>query len=244
VSGYTCSYTPDPSKTVRLVTVGAVAFDGTTLEDLQRANPNRYAEFAAEKTRFDNEMSVTYAGIGKSKQIQDAFVALQNAENVRDQAPSAYQVARTAYYTLVKGPQWVNEERNRVASSEVAPEIQKYREAAEAINLRKNEQQKTIDIVNGIKDKVLSLKDDFQYSVSTFSDQLEKVKMQLNMENRSREKERDTTWVWVDVILNALLVIVLLYAIYTFARRYYIHWRHSLTPATTIRIPTYTSAVA
>lgn len=239
-----CTYTPDPSKaSVPLVTVGAVAFDGTTLEDLRTENPVKYAEFSAEKDRFEQAMTIAYAGIGKQQQITDAFNALQVAENVRDQSPSAYQVARTAYYTLVKGPDWIDEERERVAGSEVGPEIQKYRDAVSAVNLRRQEQQKTIDVINGIKDKVLSLKDDFRYSVNTFSDQLEKVKIQLNMENRSREKEKDNTWVWIDVILNVLLVAVLLYAVYTFARRYFLS-RPVATSGITINTPAYTARVA
>jgi hypothetical protein len=242
--GYTCSYTPDPSKSVHLVTVGAVAYDGSTLDELQTVNPAKYAEFAAEKNRFEQAMTVTYASIGRDKQIQDAFQALQSAENVRDQNPSAYQAARTAYYTLLNGPTWINEERNRVAASEVAPEIQRYRDATAAINLRKEEQQKTIDIVNAIKDKVLSLKDDFSYSVNTFSDQLEKVKIQLSMENRSREKEADRTWVWVDVILNVLLVAALVYAVYTMARRYYLTWRRSAAATPVPSFPTYRVATA
>ena len=78
--------------------------------------------------------------------------------------------------------------------------------------------------------KVLSLKDDFKYSVSTFSDQLEKVKIQLNMENRSRMKdEKDQTWTWVNLLLNVLLIAVLLYAVYTFVRRYFLS-HHTAAP--------------
>lgn len=239
---FTCSYTPDPSKvSVPLVTVGAVVFNGSTLEDLRATNPVKYAEFSSEKDRFEQAMATAYEGIGRRQQITDAFNALQSAENVRDQSPSAYQVARTAYYTLIKGPEWIDEERSRVAGSEVSPEVQKYRDAVSAVNVRTQEQQKTIDVINGIKDKVLSLKDDFKYSVNTFSDQLEKVKIQLNMENRSREKERDNTWVWIDIGLNVLLVAVLLYAVYIFVRRYFLSSRSSTTMGTTIRIPTYTS---
>ena len=241
---YKCVYTPDPSKSVNLVSVGAVAFNGSTLEELQTVNPTKYAEFTAEKNRFEQEMTLTYASVGRDKQIQDAFKALQDAENVRDQSPSAYQAARTAYYSLVNGPQWINEERQRVSAAEVGPEIQKYRDSVAAINLRKQEQQKTIDIVNGIKDKVLSLKDDFQYSVNTFGDQLEKVKIQLAMENRSREKEADKTWVWVDLILNVLLVAALVYAVYTMARRYYLTWRRSAAAPPVPSFPTYRVAPA
>ena len=240
---FTCAYTPDPNKaTVPLVTVGAVAFDGTTLQQLQTVNPAKGAEFSNEKERFERDMTVAYAKIDKEDRVRDAFNALQSAENVRDQSPSAYQAARTAYYTLIKGANWINEERQRVASAEVSPEVQKYRDAVNAANVRTREQQKTIDVVNGIKDKVLSLKDDFKYSVNTFTDQLEKVKVQLNMENRSREKEKDRTWSWVDMALNILLIVVLLYAVYTVVRRYF--FARPRPPMTTIRIPTYTGQVA
>lgn len=221
---YTCTYQPDPSKaTVPLVTVGAVAFNGSSLEDLQAENPVKHAEFTTEKDRFDQAVAVAYANIDKKQRIQDAFRALQSAENARDQSPSAYQLARTAYYTLLKGDDWLTEERQRITASEVAPEIQRYRDAANSATLRMTEQQGTIDVINGLKDKVLSLKDDFQYSVTTFGDQLEKVKSQLNMSNRSRDKgPRDNTWTWIDIGLNVLLVAVLLYAVFTFIRRYFI----------------------
>jgi hypothetical protein len=35
----------------------------------------------------------------------------------------AYQAARTAYYTLLKGPSWLAEERARISRAEVGPEI-------------------------------------------------------------------------------------------------------------------------
>lgn len=238
---YKCVYSPDPSISVDLVTIGSIAFNGADIEDLQKADPQKYIEFASEKDRFEKAVTVVYANIDKKKKIDDAFRDLQAAENARDQSPSAYQAARTAYYTLIKGPEWINEERERVAGSEVAPEVRKYRDAVNAVNVRTQEQQKTIDIVNGIKDRVLSLKDDFRYSVNTFSDQLEKVKIQINMENRSRETEKDTTWSWIDVGLNVLLIAILLYAVYVFARRFFASTprRPPPIPTTTIRIPTY-----
>lgn len=235
--GLKCTYWPDNTKSVPLVVIGTTVFDGTTLEDLQRVNPTEAAPFTTERERFRQALTTLYANIDKNQKISDAFKDLQAAENARDQSPSAYQAARTAYYTLVKGPGWINEERVRVGAAEVAPEVQKYRTAVDAVNVRTQEQQKTIDVVNGIKDKVLSLKDDFKYSVNTFGDQLEKVKIQLNMENRSRVEEKDTTWTWVDLGLNALLVAVLLYAVYTIVRRYFL----ARAPSTAaIRIPTYT----
>jgi hypothetical protein len=236
--GYTCVYRPDDQFKYSLTPVAATIFRGWSLEELKASNPQATTDFTAELDRVQKEEALVYGNIDKQQKINDAFKDLQKAENVRDQSPSAYQSARTAYYTLVKGADWINEERQRVSAAEVAPEVQKYRDSVNAVNIRRQEQQKMIDVVNGLKDKVLSLKDDFKYSVNTFGDQLEKVKIQLNMENRSREKERDTTWSWVDLILNVLLVGVLVYAVYTFARGYF--FRRPVVPTTTIRIPTYT----
>jgi hypothetical protein len=239
--GYTCIYRPDPEFKYSLTPVSATIFRGWSLDELKAVNPQAATDFTVELDRVDKEFAVVYGNIDKQQKLNDAFKDLQKAENVRDQSPSAYQSARTAYYTLLKGAEWINEERQRVSNAEVAPEVQKYRDSVAAVNLRTQEQQKTIDVVNGIKDKVLSLKDDFKYSVNTFTDQIEKVKVQLNIENRSREKEIDDTWSWVDFGLNVLLVVVLLYAVYTFVRRYFMP--REAGPSTTIRIPTYTRPI-
>lgn len=241
--GMRCVYQPDEKIQVPIVSIAPTVFEGWTIEDLTRVNPSGATEFTKERERFEQALAVAYANIDKQKKIDDAFRDLQTAENAKSESPSAYQTARTAYYTLLKGDTWLNEERERIAASEVAPEIQKYRDAVSAVNIRTQEQQKTIDIVNGIKDKVLSLKDDFKYSVNTFGDQLEKVKIQLNMENRSREEEKKESWSWLDIGLNVLLVAILAYAIYSLTRRYFLTRRPPPVPTTTIRIPTYTPPV-
>lgn len=238
--GMACVYRPDEQFKVSLVPVGTTVFNGNTLEDLQKENREEAADFLTEKDRFEKEIAVVYANIDKQQKIDDAFKDLQKAENARDQSPEAYQAARTAYYTLIKGAQWLNEERQRIANAEVLPEVKKYQDAVTAVNVRTQEQQKTIDIVNGIKDRVLSLRDDFRYSVNTFSDQLEKVKIQINMENRSRDKERDSTWAWIDVILNTLLIAALLYAVYTLASRYLFAKPATTTLPVNLQVPTYT----
>ena len=237
---YSCVYNPDNRYKVNLVPVGALQQPIFSLSRAERTNPELVQDFVEERNRYNNELGIVYSTIEKEKKVNDAFKRLQSAENARDAAPEAYQIARNAYYTLVKGQGWLAEERERIAKAEVAPEAQKYREAVNTANARSEEQQKTIEIANGLKDRVLSLKDDFKYSVNTFSDQLEKLKIQINMENRAREKEKDNTWAWIDTILNVLLVAVLVYAVYTFVRRYFISRRPPGVPMTTIRVPTYT----
>jgi hypothetical protein len=164
---YKCVYTPDKQFSVNLTTVGTAVFNGVSLEDLRMQDVSKYTEFTTEKDRVDQALAVVYANIDKQQKLNDAFRDLQAAENARDKSPEAYQVARTAYYTLLRGDTWVNEERQRIANAEVEPEMQKYKTALTNIDVQNQNQQKTIDIVQGVKDKVLSLKDDFKYSVDT-----------------------------------------------------------------------------
>lgn len=217
---FQCVYTPDDKYRVNLTSVGAVAFPGTSLDELRIANSTKYTEFSAEKDRFTNEFAVVYGNIDKKQMVDDAFRALQAAENTRAEAPEAYQVARTAYYTLVNGESWLEDERKRITRAEIDPEIQRYRDAVSIVKTQKEQQQKTYDVIQGVKDKVLSIRDDFKYSVDMLSDQVEKVKTQINMENRSRTKETEGFWAWLDTILNIVLLSLLIYAAWTLYRKY------------------------
>lgn len=219
-TGFKCVYSPDQQFSVSLVTVGATVFNGTSVEDLRQTDPQKYLEFSTETDRFNREIAVVDGNISKQAKIFNAFRDLQAAENVRDVSPDAYQVARTAYYTLVNGQSWINEERERIAKTEVTPEVKKYQDSVAQIQYQQRQQQMTMDVVRGVKDKVISLKDDFKYSVDTLSDQVEKLKIQINMENRSREKEVEPFWNWLDTILNIVLVAALLYVAYVAYKKY------------------------
>ena len=218
--GTSCVYTPDKQFTVNLVTVGAAVFQGQSLDDLRKSDTQKYTEFSKEKDRFEREFATVYANIDKQQKVDDAFRDLQKAENARAESPEAYQVARTAYYTLLKGQKWIQDERERIAKAEVDPEIQKYKTAFANITTQRTQQDKTMDVVRGVKDKVISLKDDFKYSVNTLDDQLEKLKIQINMHHRGKQKEKVNVWAWVDTLLNILLLSALIYVAWTLFSRY------------------------
>jgi hypothetical protein len=217
-----CAYTGDPTKSVLLTPVPAVVPEPgkplPTLEEMKTKDPGRYARFNGEMDRFNSELAILMKTIDKRIQVDNAFKALQAAEDARDQAPEAYQMARTAYYTLTKGPEWVDEEKKRIAAAEVDPELQRYRTALKDAQERTNVQQRTQDVMRSVKDGVLSLKDDVQYTTKTFQDQIDKLKNQINIERRGREKavgEETPFYKWIDAVLNVLIVIGLLFAAYT-----------------------------
>jgi len=213
--GIKCVYKPDPKYAITLKTLSAILFTGSTLEDVKAADPKAYGEFVTEKDRLTNEVNVLYANIAKEQKVSDAFKTLQAAENARDTAPDAYQQARTMYYTLVKGEDWKEEEKARIVKTEVDPLVAKYKTNRTAALNQYNNQQRTVEVVTGLKDRVLSLKDEMKYSVNTFADQLKKVENAINMERRGREKVTTVSpWSWLDVILNVAIVAALIYAVF------------------------------
>lgn len=219
-NGYKCVYSPDNTVSVKLSTLSMAAFSGSTIADLFRKDQPQARQYSAEKDRVERELAVAYGNIDKSKKIADAFNSLLRAENARADSPEAYQVARTTYYTLLKGSGWVDEERQRVANAEVEPVIKQYRSNVNTITGQSQQQARILDVVNGVKDKVVSLKDDFTYSATTLGKQLEKIKSQIVVDSRKRESEPETpAWTWVDGVLNVLLVAALLYAAYILYRK-------------------------
>lgn len=213
--GFQCVYKADPQYTTTLNSLSAVVFDGSTLPDLQKADGKAYSEFTKERDRFVNEMIILDGKIDKTSKLKNAFQRLQDAENVRDKAPDAYQQARSMYYTLLKGDTWQEEERQRVLKAEVEPVSNKFLEQKNtAFRLFEN-QRKTVDVVDGLKDKVLSLRDEVKYAADTFKEQIDKVQDAINRERRGRVTETKVSiWDWLDTILNLVIVGSLLYVIY------------------------------
>jgi 2-hydroxy-3-keto-5-methylthiopentenyl-1-phosphate phosphatase len=82
-------------------------------------------------------------------------------------------------------------------------------------------QRKTVDVVNGLKDKVLSLKDEVKYAADTFKDQISKVENAIQRERKTRTDKPDLNiWDWFDSILNILIVASMLYVLYTMYQKY------------------------
>lgn len=239
---FQCVYKPNRNINVTLKAIQAIQNQNPqgpppprpTLDQLKTTNPDLYPEFKAEADRVDQEIAVVMAKMDKDQKIKDAFQRLQDTENARDQAPEAYESARYTYYTLIKGDGWKTEESARIAKTDVAPLVQKYITSKNDALQQFNNQRKTVDVVNGLKDKVLSLKDEFKYSVDTFAGQLDKVQNAVNMNRRGRNTAIEiSAWTWLDVILNILIVSALIYAVW----RLYPKVMRAAAPQTYMYVP-------
>jgi hypothetical protein len=215
-----CQYGSDREKIVLLSPVSTVPARaaGTpqiTVESLYSSAPSQYTAFSDENVRVDIAIFNILSQIRKQDRIDTAFRALQEAENTRDQHPDAYIRAKADYYHTLKTPdeyaEWWQSENRRVTTSEVDPEIDRYRTALQDVTNRMNIQQRTRDAVDSVQTGVLSLKDDIKYTTTMFNDQLENLKNQINIERRSREAPPEEV-PWYDMFLNIAIVIALLVA--------------------------------
>lgn len=237
-----CEYQFDNDRTVELVPQNMVYVTGTpnppSFEELQSVYPSQYTRYKAEIDRADTAIQGLLSQMSHGDRVQDAFRALQTAEASRARNPIAYQQARNAYYRLTEGDSWLQEEEKRIRDAEVGPDLQRYRNEYDSATLQKTEQQKTLDIVEAVKDRVLSLKDDFQYSTSLFKSQLDRVKSQINIERRGRAGgttiNEDTTvfYGWFTIVLNLVLVVLGVYMALTLWKVVRTRWLRPL--------PTYT----
>jgi hypothetical protein len=221
-----CAYKEDQSINVKLKVVPAIRGEEgkpiQTVEQLEAKDPAGYQKFKEARDEFNADFPVVYAKIEKDVALKDAFKQLQDAENARDKSPEGYQSARARYYTLLKGEGWANEEKERVARGEVDPMVAKFSGAQQDLQTRITQQQKTIDLMKGVKDKVLSIRDEFRYSVNTLGGQVDQVKNQIQMERKKQQQSVQVTsdWTWVDIFLNVMLILVSLLVIFILYRKF------------------------
>jgi len=223
-----CVYTGDTSITVPVLPVPAVQKPGLPFSYKELPNASVYE---TELNRFKAAFAVADANVDKAVKVKTAYDKLQLAENARDQSPDAYQQARVGYYTLVKGDKWIEEERQRIANVEAQPIINNLVAMRDDLNGRIGQQKSTIDVVNGVKDKVLSVEDDLQYSVSAFQKQIENVRNQIRIDKKKQIETAAQAGSWVDTLLNWLITLTTIIAIF-FIARYIIRRRSAFsTPA-------------
>jgi len=221
-----CVYTKDPNVFVNLspvevVPTGMKSVPNLTVEGIKEIDPSLYSKYNSERTRVSEELAIVFEKLDKGKKLEDAFARLQDAENARDQAPDAYQQARSNYYTLKEGDTWIQREKQRVLKAEVEPVAKQLLDSKRKVVQQYENQRKTVDVVNGLKDNVLSLKDEMKYAADTFQDQLDKVKDAINRERRGRVKETDVSiWDWLDTVFNIAIIGALLYVIYILYKKF------------------------
>lgn len=216
-----CVYRQDETKffalqTVPIVTLTSATDAAPTLQWVQTYRPSVASAYTASQSDATTKTATLLATIGRTKQIADAFADLQVAENARDASPQAYQDARIRYYTLTLGDTWIAQERQRLLNAEVLPAVVPYVQTINSITERQAQQAGTKTAVDAVKSKLLTLKDDFQVTTKTLTDQIEKLRTQIEIEKRRGILRQSETSDW---FLNLILVALSLVVIYILVRR-------------------------
>jgi hypothetical protein len=233
-NGFSCTYKEDPTITFPLKVVQGYG-DPNVPEP-----PKSYKKLPASDIYeaafkdFNENLKIALAKLDKQDQAAEAFGRLQDAEEVRDEAPDAYEKARVDYYTLTKGETWIEDEKKRVANTEAVPLMNKYLSSYSDLVNRTDQQKHTIDAVNGVRDNVLSVADDMKFSVSAFEKQLNELKNKIEIDKKKRVVEAATYTSWFDLIMNLLITLVTCVAIFFVGRAV----MKRVTPSAPITPPT------
>lgn len=235
-----CTHTSDKSISVQLMPVPVYPYFeqvGPFRKPLRAYEPNLSYKMLPNKQVYQNEVdrfasaiAIADEKISRNDKLNTAFRSMQDAENARDTAPDAYQTARVAYYTLLKGDTWVQEEKNRVANAEAQPVINNLLDKYKSLQYTRSRQQAVIDSMNNVKQSVLGVKDDLDFSVSNFQRHLEDIKNQINKDKRDQDIQLAKATSWIEVLLNWLIVLASLIAIF-FLGRYLMRSRPGEAPS-------------
>jgi len=96
------------------------------------------------------------------------------------------------------------------ASAQAA--VDRYTLSFTSLQGQKDQLQKSLDLMTSAKGLYSGVSDDLHYSVDQFTKNIADLQNQINITNR---KVASPSWYpWLDMFLNVLLVLVLLYAIY------------------------------
>jgi uncharacterized membrane protein len=173
-------------------------------------------------------------GIGIQRRLDTAKQVLVEAESSRAVDPAGYQRARNNYFTLKFGDAWLNEERQRIQNTEVNPTINNYRTQIQNLQTRLSSQDQYSDIVRNTSESVLAAKNNFQYVVNKFSEQLDKIHVETQ-KKRMEAKDRDLSFMSsIDSILNWVIIVLLLIAVGAVGYTLYVRYSGKIEKPTAI----------
>jgi hypothetical protein len=220
-----CVHRVDPSATVQLRAQPAVGRDkddnsSFTIDSLKTNEPDSYSRYSAEQTRFNKELEYTNARVNRQVEIDEA-----ERDVVAAAGTAAQETANQRYLELTNSPDVVQAMHRSKIESDVNEFINEY----QFLNAQMHQQQQTLDLVNSVKDNLLTVKDDMEYSVGTFSKQISDIRNQININRKSHQLANDYGR-WLSIGLNVFIVLALIFLLFTVGRQATKSFTGSSTP--------------
>lgn len=105
------------------------------------------------------------------------------------------------------------------AAEKAQKDIDKYTLSFNAAQTQRNQIQTTSELLKKTTGVYSGASKDLHYSVNKFDGHLKDLQNKINITNR--KTPAPSWWPWLDIFLNVMIVLVLLYAIYSLVRRTY-----------------------
>jgi ABC-type anion transport system duplicated permease subunit len=121
----------------------------------------------------------------------------------------------TSTYT---GPLVPDQEKEQIALEDARIKTQEYAQRYVELSNQYTHQKTTLDTINAAKNKVAGIDKDLSFSVKTFGKQVSDIENQINIDKQKIDIVKTN---WFDKILNALIVLALVFAIYSVGKALY-----------------------
>jgi hypothetical protein len=202
----------DPNATINLVPLTAVEREvgdrqSFSIADLQTSDPDAYTRYSAEQTRFNAARVSADLRVSHQSSV-DAAARDVLAANGND------PTANMNYAEQTSDPATLSAIYQQIITRDVNEYINQYH----FLNTQVQQQQQTLDMVNSVKNNIGTVKDDMDYSVTAFEKQIEEIRNQININKKLRAQAMDYGK-WITMGLNGLIVIALLYLLFSLGRR-------------------------
>lgn len=113
-----------------------------------------------------------------------ALKAFQDAARNRDSDPDEYEAAKMRYYFLTKGPEWWQQEKQKIASNKIDPVIAEYRDMYSSLENEASVQKGYTDSIELIKNKQSTIKSEAEKQTSFFDKMLDEQKQKKSAFDR------------------------------------------------------------
>jgi hypothetical protein len=157
----------------------------------------------------------------KQKNLALLKSALDTADENKEQDPAAYEKARIAYYTLLKGQGWLQSEKQRIAKQDVEPLLQSYTTKYNALKSERQSQKVFVNLQSLLKSQEESdLADN-----SFFKQQLEQEKSQTDVLNRLNSLQSGSTssfsvFRYIPILVDFVIFLLALVVMYLMFRKF------------------------
>lgn len=148
----------------------------------------------------------------RQNQLASLKIALDTATQNRATDPEAYEQARIAYFTLLNGQGWLNQEKRRIAKNEIEPLVSKYRSEYEALK----GEQKTQSMFKNLEDalKAQEIADEQTGGFLKKQLQAEKDKALIADRLNALGAPQSSTTNWLGIAMDILITVLGLVVLY------------------------------